>query len=382
MAYLADLLPKPGCREAGDAGGRLYWQQTVPSPEPPATELASVRTLLNLTLQSTADGHALLHSPVPSLLFGCFHPFNLFMLILITLAAVAAAYVVSFRSLNRLFFVDLLGSWRSRKLPGLSALLSEAYPARMLVTHYHDDALQELKDSPVCAELKGSALPAATTRLWFVPDTEIWLTKHDGLAVLRQVLPRVGEPGMPRLVLFAEPGLLEALPEEQRREVAGLLSQFADVDLRRGGFAGGEPNEVTLESWWLESSPDERRVLGQLAIDGYVNPHPANRTIIEALAARGLLDERTFTIYSEQFARLVAQRIQDSDTKAWEAADKGSAWNALRLPLSTGVASLLAALTVSKPELGVASALVPTLATGLPSIVKLIIEMATPKAPG
>jgi hypothetical protein len=381
MAYLAELLPKGGGKETGEAG-RLYRSEIVEAPVPPTTLLKSQRGVLDLTLRSTEGEQARISSSIPVLLFGSFNPFNLILLILITLAAIATAYVVAFHSLDRLFFIQQLGSWRSRKVPNVDGLLDSASSPKLLATYYGDEAIHQLRSNTAAAELTGSPSSNPNIKLWYVSDLLAWLKEPGGALKLEKALELAYHTSIfvgsqPRMLLFSTPGLLEKLPEGERRTVARLLSDYRDVDLRRGSDVTAVPNQAMLESFWLESNSDERRVLGQLALDGYVNPHPANAPILESLVARGLLDSRTFTIRSEAFAELVATRVSDAEAKSWEEADKGSAWHALRAPLSTGVASLLAALTISKPELGVASALVPTLATGLPTIVKVLSQMAT-----
>jgi hypothetical protein len=138
-------------------------------------------------------------------------------------------------------------------------------------------------------------------------------------------------------------------------------------------------NAATVMRWWCECSENERCVLAQLALNGYATPHPANVPALATLAAKGLLDANTMTILDPDLAELARRLVTPSEQQAWAQADRGTGWTALRVPLTTGVAALLAAVTISKPELGVASAVVPTLAASVPSVLKMLLQMMSPK---
>ena len=228
---LGGLSTQSRLQEAGE-GGRLYRRELLEPPVPPATRLELVRGILDVSLsptQSKGPPRSMISSRVPLLLFGNFHWFNLVLLVLIALAAIATAYVVAFHSLNRLFFVELLGSWRSRKVPSIAALLAEPGPARMLATYYDDEAVSLLRAHPGCAEL--TTLSAANPRveLWFVPDFLSWLEKPGGVAAFETATQKASLGGAARVLVFSTPELLEKLSADARRRVTSLLK-----DTRRG----------------------------------------------------------------------------------------------------------------------------------------------------
>ncbi len=79
-------------------------------------------------------------------------------------------------------------------------------------------------------------------------------------------------------------------------------------------------------------------------------------------------------------ADVVRSSVSRQQQETWQRADRGTAWQALRAPLVSAVVALFGAVAVSKPELGAASALVPTLAAGLPALLKLLLQMASAPA--
>jgi hypothetical protein len=188
------------------------------------------------------------------------------------------------------------------------------------------------------------------------------------------------------VVVLSENDPLQEVPLDRKKAWASALERFELVELVAGRAestpapAPPAPCPSAVTRWWFECNDTERRVLAQLALGGFATPHPANIPALETLAARGLLDPATMTIAHDELADFARRATTPKDQRDWAEAGRGTAWTALRVPLSTGVAALLAAVTVTKPELGVASAVAPTLAAGLPSVLKILIEMINPKA--
>ena len=136
-----------------------------------------------------------------------------------------------------------------------------------------------------------------------------------------------------------------------------------------------------MEQAWRKCSEHERQVLSQLAIDEYVNPHANNGPVVERLVRRGILDCQTLTFANPDFAEMIRLSVTSEQRRAWEASDKNeNAWQAVRAPLLGLVVALFSAISLSKPELGAASAVVPTLAAGMPVVIQTLLQMLSPRA--
>jgi hypothetical protein len=317
-----------------------------------------------------------------------YHWPNVVVLVLSSSLAVAVAYVVGFHSLRRLLFLDVLMSWNERPVSDVDDFFRTALTQSMkAVALYPTDAVRRRLQShpryhelswsePVLLDSETGADPAA---FWVASDLEAWPINERSIACLARA---VELPGSVVLVATAAP--LALARAETRRAWARVLENYVAVELYEPSAAADghaeRPSPAQLERWWLECDPREQRVLQQLALSGYATPHPDNVPALKTLATRGLLDPETMTIAHPEMAELARRSVTPEDQQAWTEADRGTAWTALRVPLSTGVASLLAAVTLSKPELGMASALVPTLAASLPSVLKILVQMLAPRA--
>src|SRR5258708_2775447 len=60
---------------------------------------------------------------------------------------------------------------------------------------------------------------------------------------------------------------------------------------------------------WMNCTPDERRVLAQIAFYGYANPHPDNAAILEHLTARGLVDVDTLTVTNPELEGFLRSQL-------------------------------------------------------------------------
>lgn len=400
MPYLADLLPRVGSAEVQDSG-RLYRDETMVHPEPSPTQYASIRQPSTMELSLTTDSASLLllDSPLPRLVSLQYRPFNLVALILIAAAALAATHAAGFHSLRRLFFLDLLRKLRDARADA-AALFSpqtraRSGPRRVFVT-FPSEAVREVihrdqewtlldltvDEQPWMDSSRSHLLvdelaavmnnPAAVVRLRRAKQSQAHLVILSQVDPIRSALPELRHPWSVALQGFefvelcvdAEAGELEASPSSL--EVSGRTAPTA-------------PTAAQVARWWLESDAEERRILGQLAIGGYVTPHPANVPTLRSLVARDLLDCESMTILSPELERYTREVTSPQDQAAWADSDRNSAWMALRVPLSTGVAALFVAVTMAKPELGAASAIVPTLTAGLPTVLKVLAQMVSPK---
>jgi hypothetical protein len=389
VPYLADLLPPVGAAEAENSG-RLYRTETVARPRPAPTEYVSVREPATMMLASAHSGHVLLSTSLPPLIGVDYHWFTFSLLVMLAAGTLAAGYVVGFHSLKRLFFLDVLLRFKHGRIPVGRFLeqLSSLRPASRKVLIFHASASARGALEQKAQVLQGLS-PATETEPappspWLVADLGAWLPDPTG----PQRLSALADQPRSVIVLASGDPIQEA-PAELQRAWARALERFELVEL----MADAEPllstsddqpapHPASVARAWFESNETERRLLVQLAIGGCITPHPANVEPLKALAARGLLEPETLTILNDELACFARRATSKTEQDAWAAEDRGTAWAALRLPLTAGVGSLLTAVTISKPELGVASAIVPTLAAGLPTVLKILTQMIAPKPAG
>jgi hypothetical protein len=386
--WLADLLPPVGTRDDAMAG-RLYRSETLASPDPPASRYRSVReptlVVLRNTRKSSPQGERLFATAVPALVGLPLHPGSLFLLLLVSAAVLGTSYVVGFHSLRRLFFLDVFDDGRLESPPSLAALLVELEQPevvhRWLLVNAASTAQACLRQTGRCRDLPFD-VPAlgssddTPSGIWLVDKLDSWFEKDPEAVALRRASQLRAS-----VVILAARNPLERLPAGHGAAWAGALEQFTVREVGPDAVTGNDPSEATLTRLWNECDETERQILAQLAAGNYVTPHPSNGPVLKALAARGLLDPNTLTLAHERLKAVALRGVTRREQEAWADADRQSAWTHLRVPLTAGVASLLAAVTIAKPELGVASAVVPTLAASLPMAVKLLVQMLDHNAP-
>jgi hypothetical protein len=176
------------------------------------------------------------------------------------------------------------------------------------------------------------------------------------------------------VVLLARADPVSREPCDLRDDLASALKAFEVV---RGSLAKpfvppGKGGTALFACLWSESTEDERRVLTQIAIDGHTSPHFANRSTLEALCGRGLLDAATLSFVSDDFARFVRTSQTAEQLDAWESSDGDTAWQMMRIPLATGITALSLILSSSHLEFAATGVLVPTIAAVLPTVAKLL----------
>jgi hypothetical protein len=273
----------------------------------------------------------------------------------------------SLRSFAR--YVEEAGSEPDQALRALWKVLGERKAVVVFATPPFVRALRAAGDSLSLMETRHRASSSGAVKL--VENLEVLLGKREAIAAIRAA----GE----RVVLLSPVDPLRRAPPELRSEWVLLLSDFewfilpppGDVLVRRV-----DRTPAAFERAWQDSDPDEKRVLAQLAIDGYTNPHPENVPVLEHLIGRGLVSPHHLDIANEAFARHIARVTPPSELTRLQSAEGPSAWQTLRVPLFTGLALLLTALGTSEPALAAAGIMAPALAAGLPVVIRVLLRVA------
>jgi hypothetical protein len=185
------------------------------------------------------------------------------------------------------------------------------------------------------------------------------------------------------VVLLARSEPVMRLPPAARLEWARVLAPFrlvrAGLETDRSEVVRSEKTEASCLCEWSESTDDERRVLSQIAIDGYASPHPAIEPILEQLAGRGLLRANTLTFADEHLAIFVRRTVTSTDLDRWQAIDGGTAWSMVRVPLATAITAALAILSNLHLDVLATGAVIPAVAAALQPLLRLV---GGPSRPG
>jgi len=283
--------------------------------------------------------------------------------------------VASTCSLRRLFFLKLLSEQREPSTANACWLLdAKGRSERRLVLLLHPtpnlrEELERAASVVNFAQLSTAQLAAKEDgQLWLLPDLEAHL--EDATMAARIAAAAVHAK---RLVLFSEVDPLRRSKPELLEAWADALRCFREEELAVVMSSTEQrPSTAMMTAWWRDSDDDERRVLWQLAVEGYTNPHPANFPALKHLVGRGLLRADKLTIENAAFADYISHATSADDARRWQDAGEDTTWQSIRVPLTTAVAALLTALAASKPELGIASALVPLATVGLPSLLRIL----------
>ncbi|MET0592041.1 MAG: cache domain-containing protein, partial [Polyangiaceae bacterium] len=364
--------------------------RAAPDVEPPLPR-SWVRTGSSLRLQPFTRAWAL-ESDLPRLIGFDRWMWPIFV-VMVFVALTAGANAVAYQTVQRLFFTDVLIERRAalavkaRLTPDLLAReLPPAKHARVLILHPHPELAAKLRSDPRFAPLSEAASPCAPPKaITFVGDLEPILGHAARSERLREAIATE-----PSLLLLSSVDPLRQGTAEQRRLWALALKDFRVVNgpgrpvptpskLAHTLIPGEQPSEAAFMHEWSTSDDDERRVLAQLAIDGYASPNPKNAATLRHLAARGLLDSDTLTLRDDDFRDFLRRTVSADDLHVWQMGETALAWRAVRVPLSAGVAILLALLGVSRPDIAETSALLPPIAAGLPVLLRLLASMASGK---
>jgi hypothetical protein len=369
VPWLADKLPLLGSRVPA-----LLTRADLAS----ANVFSFVRTPPNL-VHKNAKGEAVFATPVPSLLSTDYSRGPLLWTAFGFATFLGLGWVAVSCTLRRLFLLKTLAEQRETRSDDLlskTLLDTKLWEKRRctLVLHPSPRLKAALLARPATIDFTtaneqqlGEQKPG---QLWLVPNLEALLHDKELAARIERYAPLAHR----FVVLSAVEPLRRAQPELLDAWTRAL-SSFREVEGLQPKQKHRPPTTIAMAGWWRDCDADERRILSQLALDGYTNPHPANIPAIKHLVGRGLLSSNRLTIASPAFANYVRHATTAADIQSWEDAAEGSLWQAIKVPLGTGVAALLTALAASKPELGVASALVPLATVSLPAILKVLAAM-------
>jgi hypothetical protein len=293
-----------------------------------------------------------------------------------TLIVFAAGYLVSYRSIERLFFLHVIDRLNARKKASANDLLAQGAgqtdgpPRRTLVLYPPKNLAKELRQRTSVFPAAGATAGNSSDCVWLIDELEPLLRAPESASVM-SLLTTSKTP----VIALCRVDPLRRLSAAQRAPWAAVLAGFDEIEWPMpSGSASVDatPNRAFLETIWYDCDQNEQCVLGQLATDGYANPNEATGSTLAHLASRGLICPNTLTISNDAFAEVVRSSLSPGQMARWEAADGKSIWTAVRVPLSTGVALLLAALGISQPELAAAGVLAPTVAAGLPAMMRVI----------
>lgn len=136
-----------------------------------------------------------------------------------------------------------------------------------------------------------------------------------------------------------------------------------------------ELSQAQLASMWAGCTSEEKRILAQLAVEGYVNPHPRNGVAAMELAGRGLLDPATLNIPNRRLRDFIADAVSTKQFAEWETEEGESAYRALRMPLVLGIVLILGVVLIINPTLAALGPLVPVLAGSLPKVLQTVATL-------
>lgn len=248
-------------------------------------------------------------------------------------------------SLRRLSFVEAVAH---RGAPLEVEDLLRITDSRIVVLHPQPDLAERLRERGI-AELRLDDTSAPSAGLAFVAEAERQLRTPEGIAAL---VSRIEQHAGKLIVLSAIDWTRWAPPEDR----VVLDEAFRTFTIVRGPGILHWPEEeaacrALASATWASCSPDERRILAQLVIYGYVAPHPENEPRIAHLRARGLVRHSRLALREAHFRRFVRHTVRAAELRDTARGDERDAWNAIRVPLSTAVLLLLCLLSFMQPEL-------------------------------
>jgi len=364
---LADYMPPLGCAETQTLG-RLY-RSILQPPEPPlAGDYDFRRSSSDLQVVWNDNKSAVSAVRLPTLRSFAFSWPRLITLVFAFAAFLTVGLATGYHSLRRLFFLELMGKqdpfWPTLlDSPGQKALVTFADPG--LETALRKHGFVELPKDP--------SLPPPPKCV--APAFERWLL-DEGLAARVALAART----QATVVLLSNADPMRRVSDASREKWASALAGYQVLAHSCPSQPPPDASVAAMTQTWLDCDPREQQVLAYLVLDGYPNPHASTKATIEHLVRRGILDCDSLTLANPEFETVIRQSVTDKRRRAWATSDTGSAWQAIRVPLSGAVVALFSAVAMSKPELGAATAVVPTLAASLPAVIKILLEMVSPKA--
>jgi len=127
-------------------------------------------------------------------------------------------------------------------------------------------------------------------------------------------------------------------PQLRRIGLGMLQAHHEDASLSKGQFV-----DVLLDRadsyyrvLWSTCTKEERMVLYQLAMDGWVNPK--NQRAIQQLQRRGIIRRGSgYRLMNDSLRRFVQSAERPEEVAKWEQEEGNSAWSAVKLALGTGL---------------------------------------------
>lgn len=292
--------------------------------------------------------------------------------------ALGFAHVAAYCSMRRLLFLPL----SARLTRGVSEEADRVLPTpgeRLLILRPPEGLAEVLRRRGYIEVANAVAAPPLEARnLAFVPSLEAILASPLALGRLEALVEAHAT-----VVLLSEVDPIFQAPAALQGPWAKLLENFEVRAFRprvEPRLLGDAATSAACFRLWSRSDADEKRILSQIAIDGFACPHPMNEPILERLCARGLISCETLTLASDEFAAFIRQSSSIAELQAWEDTEGGSGWTLLRVPLATGVAALIAALSASRPELGATGAVPPTVAAVITAFAKILTTRSADKS--
>jgi hypothetical protein len=298
------------------------------------------RTSFESALVHDGDGgHWALRSSIPRLVEGT----ELAVLSLILVSAILLALAadgLAYASLKRLFFMDVLVERKSAR---------------------------ERTDLPM--DRRTLVLFPSQEQLDAVPVVGVRVLPDDAFKESpARLVP--GLAGATMIIAHSDP--FRRVADNVRDEWARALAPFETIRGAGKPFPAVRSHAIFIQEW-KASDPDEQRVLAQLALDGHASPHPANAPVLRHLAGRGLIGDKTLTIENHGFTTFIKQSVTPDEVVKWQDGESDVAWNIVRAPLVTAVATILGIVAISHPEIAGSGALfLPPVAAGVPAVLRAV----------
>ncbi len=129
--------------------------------------------------------------------------------------------------------------------------------------------------------------------------------------------------------------------------------------------------EAHYQHLWATCSEEEKVVLYRLSTDGFASPN--SRQIVEDLLRRGLLVMTpALRPMNESFRTFVAT-LHSPVVAEYNRQSQNESWRRVQTPLLLGLTAVVAFVLITQPDLAQeVGALLPTLAAGLPALLKIL----------
>jgi hypothetical protein len=362
----------PDFELAGGSNAALLVLAQAP-PEPPGIDWRWHRNTTELSLEpgQRAAPIASLVTPLPTLAQAIAATYGWPFLLLLVFGV--CSYGLSLRVFKRLFHMRLLTELGHHSIDELVETMSAGKRC-----YVPNATVRDLL--PVIERFELESLAAVLAEEATDPDVPLLfeLDAAVGPKIAKDMLALV--EAAPLLVVVCDTDPLEDSPELEQLSWAQALRDFEVARLPAAphpDLAGkATPKRVSLQALLAACDDDERRVLAQLALDGYANPHPNNSLVLERLARKGLVDANSLSVARPSFAQYIRSALSATEVARWEESERGGSWSAMRGVLFAALATLTAIVTAIQPSFAAASASVPALAVAVPTAIRLLAAFA------